>query len=85
MTLYYDILTYPLRTLLQKDMKIITLILFAAFLATTSNPVKTEIDLIELYKELHSNPELSYKEENTSKKLAKIKSIKLERQKVEQK
>ena len=72
MTLYYDILTYPLRTLLQKDMKIITLILFAAFLATTSNPVKTEIDLIELYKELHSNPELSYKEENTSKKLAKI-------------
>ena len=53
-------------------MKIITPILFAALLATTSIEARTEINLIELYKELHSNPELSYKEENTSKKLAKI-------------
>ena len=53
-------------------MKIITPILFAALLATTSIEARTEINLIELYKELHSNPELSYKEVNTSKKLAKI-------------
>ena len=53
-------------------MKIITPILFATLLATTSIKARTEINLNELYKELHSNPELSYKEVNTSKKLAKI-------------
>ena len=33
---------------------------------------ETEVDLLSLYKELHANPELSFKEEQTSKKLATI-------------
>ena len=31
-----------------------------------------DFNLLELYKDLHSNPELSYKEEETSKKLASL-------------
>jgi len=53
-------------------MKIIHLTLFI-FLFTSSQIKSNEnLNLIELYKELHSEPELSFKEKKTSKKLANI-------------
>ena len=53
-------------------MKIIHLSLFI-FLFTSSQIKSNEnLNLIELYKELHSEPELSFKEKKTSKKLANI-------------
>ena len=53
-------------------MKIILSILFIFIVSTSSLKADDEVDLINLYKELHANPELSFKEERTSKKLANI-------------
>ena len=53
-------------------MKIILSILFIFILSTPSLQADNKVDLINLYKELHANPELSFKEEKTSKKLATI-------------
>ncbi len=53
-------------------MKIILPILFIFILSTSSLQADNKVDLINLYKELHANPELSFKEEKTSKKLANI-------------
>ena len=55
-----------------KFMKIILPILFIFILSTSSLQADNKVDLINLYKELHANPELSFKEEKTSKKLANI-------------
>ncbi len=52
--------------------KIIPSITIIFLLSTSSLFAKENIDLLELYKELHANPELSFKEEKTSKKLASI-------------
>ena len=52
-------------------MKIILPILFIFILSLGLNANDSK-DLLTLYKELHSNPELSFKEEKTSKKLANI-------------
>ena len=65
------------RNLLKKhifltDMKLFKLsliILFSSFVL--SNDV-SDINLFDLYKDLHQNPELSYKEFKTSKKLSLI-------------
>ena len=53
-------------------MKIILSILFIFIVSTSSLKADDKVDLINLYKELHANPELSFKEERTSKKLANI-------------
>ena len=53
-------------------MKIILSILFIFIVSTSSLQADDKVDLINLYKELHANPELSFKEERTSKKLANI-------------
>jgi hippurate hydrolase len=52
-------------------MKIIQYFLLSLALIISSSLWSEEnLSLLELYKDLHSNPELSYKEEKTSKKLA---------------
>ena len=52
-------------------MKIIQYFLLSLALIISSSLWSEEnLSMIELYKDLHSNPELSYKEEKTSKKLA---------------
>ena len=51
-----------------KKLLFITLILCFNFLHAEEN----KINLFELYKELHANPELSYQEFETSEKLALI-------------
>ena len=52
-------------------MKIIQYFLLSLALIISSSLWSEEnLSLMELYKDLHSNPELSYKEEKTSKKLA---------------
>ena len=48
-------------------MKIILSIIFIFIVSTSTLSADSEIDLIKLYKELHLNPELSFKEEKTSK------------------
>ena len=53
-------------------MKIILSILFIFIVSTSSLQADNKVDLVNLYKELHANPELSFKEERTSKKLANI-------------
>ena len=53
-------------------MKIILSILFIFIVSTSSLQADNKLDLVNLYKELHANPELSFKEERTSKKLANI-------------
>ena len=53
-------------------MKIILSILFIFIVSTSTLSADSDVDLIQLYKELHLNPELSFKEEKTSKKLATI-------------
>ncbi len=53
-------------------MKIILSILFIFIVSTSSLQADNKVDLINLYKELHANPELSFKEEKTSNKLANI-------------
>ena len=53
-------------------MKIILSIIFIFIVSTSTLSADSEVDLIKLYKELHLNPELSFKEEKTSKKLATI-------------
>ena len=52
-----------------KLFKSVVLILFSYSLSANN---LLEIDLYELYKDLHRNPELSYKEFQTSKKLSLI-------------
>ena len=51
-----------------KKLLFVTLILCFNFLYAEEN----KINLFELYKELHANPELSYQEFETSEKLALI-------------
>ena len=53
-------------------MKIILSILFIFIVSTSSLQADNKVDLINLYKEPHANPELSFKEEKTSNKLANI-------------
>ena len=53
-------------------MKIILSILFIFIVSTSSLQADNKLDLVNLYKELHANPELSFKEEKTSNKLANI-------------
>lgn len=53
-------------------MKIIPSISLIFFISASNLIAKENVDLLELYKELHANPELSFKEEKTSKKLASI-------------
>jgi len=53
-------------------MKIILSIIFIFIVSTSTLSADSDVDLIQLYKELHLNPELSFKEEKTSKKLATI-------------
>ena len=53
-------------------MKIILSILFIFIVSTSTLSADSDVDLMQLYKELHLNPELSFKEEKTSKKLATI-------------
>ena len=53
-------------------MKIILPILFIFILSSSALKANDSPDLLTLYKELHAFPELSFKEEKTSKKLADI-------------
>lgn len=53
-------------------MKIIHLTLFIFLFTSSQFKANENLDLIGLYKELHSEPELSFKEKKTSKKLANI-------------
>ena len=53
----------------KKLFKLLLIALFSASAFTNSN---SDINLLELYKDLHRNPELSYKEFETSKKLSLI-------------
>ena len=48
------------------------LLLVALFLINQLHPYENKIDLLSLYKDLHANPELSYQEFETSKKLANL-------------
>ena len=48
------------------------LLLVVLFLINQLHPYENEIDLLSLYKDLHANPELSYQEFETSKKLANL-------------
>ncbi len=59
-------------TKFKKIMKIILCILFIFTVLTSSLKADNTVNLITLYKELHANPELSFKEEKTSTKLASI-------------
>ena len=56
-------------------MKIILPILFIFILSSSALKANDSPDLLTLYKELHAYPELSFKEEKTSKKLADIMKI----------
>ena len=47
-------------------------LLVVLFLINQLHPYENEIDLLSLYKDLHANPELSYQEFETSKKLANL-------------
>ncbi len=49
-----------------------TFILIFAFAINLIYSKEIQVNLLELYKELHSNPELSYQEYETSKKLASV-------------
>ena len=49
-----------------------TFILIFAFSINLIYSKEIQVNLLELYKELHSNPELSYQEYETSKKLASV-------------
>ena len=53
----------------KKLFKLLVIVLFSSSAFANSN---SEINLLDLYKDLHSNPELSYKEFETSKKLSLI-------------
>ena len=53
-------------------MKIILSILFIFVVSSSALLAEDKVDLLNLYKELHADPELSFKEEKTSKKLASI-------------
>lgn len=46
--------------------------LFSLFLSIALHPASADLDLLELYKTLHQNPELSYQEHQTSKKMSNI-------------
>ena len=48
-------------------MKIILSILFIFIVSTSTLSADSDVDLIQLYKELHLNPELSFKEEKLQK------------------
>ena len=54
------------------DKKLFKLLLIALFSTSAFANSNSEINLLDLYKDLHSNPELSYKEFETSKKLSLI-------------
>ena len=54
------------------DKKLFKLILIALFSTSAFANSNSDINLLELYKDLHRNPELSYKEFETSKKLSLI-------------
>ena len=53
----------------KKLFKLLVIVLFSTSAFANSN---SEINLLDLYKDLHSNPELSYKEFETSRKLSLI-------------
>ena len=53
-------------------MKIILPIIFIFILSSSGLKANNSLDLLTLYKQLHSYPELSFKEEKTSKKLASM-------------
>ena len=53
-------------------MKLFKLILIILFSSSVFSKDHSDINLLELYKDLHRNPELSYKEFKTSKKLSLI-------------
>ena len=54
------------------DKKLFKLLLIALFSASSFASSNSHINLLDLYKGLHNNPELSYKEFETSKKLSLI-------------
>ena len=54
------------------DKKLFKLLLIALFSTSAFANSNSDINLLDLYKDLHSNPELSYKEYETSKKLSLI-------------
>ena len=54
------------------DKKLFKLLLIALFSSSAFGNSNSEINLLDLYKDLHSNPELSYKEFETSRKLSLI-------------
>jgi len=54
------------------DKKLFKLLLIALFSTSAFANSNSDINLLDLYKDLHSNPELSYKEFETSKKLSLI-------------
>ncbi len=54
------------------DKKLFKLLLIALFSVSAFANSNSDINLLDLYKDLHSNPELSYKEFETSKKLSLI-------------
>ena len=54
------------------DKKLFKLLLIALFSTSAFANSNSNINLLDLYKDLHSNPELSYKEFETSKKLSLI-------------
>ncbi len=65
------------RNLLKKhiflsDMKLFKLSLIILFSSVVLSDDVSDINLFDLYKDLHQNPELSYKEFKTSKKLSLI-------------
>ncbi len=65
------------RNLLKKhiflsDMKLFKLSLIILFSSVVLSDDVSDINLFDLYKDLHQNPELSYKEFKTSKKLSSI-------------
>ena len=54
------------------DKKLFKLLLIALFSSSAFANNNSEINLLDLYKDLHSNPELSYKEFETSRKLSLV-------------
>ena len=54
------------------DKKLFKLLLIALFSSSAFANSNSEINLLDLYKDLHSNPELSYKEFETSRKLSLV-------------
>ena len=54
------------------DKKLFKLLLIALFSTSAFANSNSDINLLDLYKDLHSNPELSYKEFETSRKLSLI-------------